>query len=229
MNIPEISVILDDLEAGIISWEQALQQVTALPTAWQTAEWKERRAALIQETCAVCATAKGPFVLQHLTPTPSFKETCQAVKYQLRAQLLSQVNTQLTDEVVAAHIGLGDLRPACPYCSALSIRHRPTMHPPYVCAKCKPGAVGFEQPETLAYYPKQRTTDRATALAVAREYLVSVGTAALLREYFAQIQHDATVLSLRQTLAYRSLTNTATYCKSCAYKADRAHIQRKAW
>ena len=63
MNIIGITVILDELEAGTITWEQALQQVTSLPKVWQTAEWKERRAALIQTTCAVCATAKGPFCL----------------------------------------------------------------------------------------------------------------------------------------------------------------------
>lgn len=228
MNIPEITVILDDLESGTITWEQALQQVTALPKAWQTAEWKARRAALIQDTCAVCATNKGPFVLQHLTPTLSFKEMCQVVKHQLREQLLPQVNARLTDEEVADHIGAGEPRQACPHCGALSIRHRPTMAPHYVCAKCGPGAAGFDQPVAVAYYTKQRTTDRPAAMAVAREFLASVGTVAQLREYNQHIQHEATLLSLRQTLAYRSLADTATYCKSCAFKADRQLIWRKA-
>lgn len=228
MNIPEITVILDDLEAGTTTWELALQRVTALPKAWQTTEWKERRAALIKDTCAVCATTKGPFVLQHLNPTLTFKEMCQVVKAQLREQLLPEVNAQLTDQEVAAHVGPGEPRQLCPYCGSLSIRHRPTMAPHYVCGKCTAGKTGFDQPAAGAYYAKQRTTDHATAMIAAREFLASFNTVARLREYDYQIQHEATLLSLRQTLAYRSLIDTATYCKSCAYKADRALIWRKA-
>jgi len=229
MNIIEITVILDNLAAGIITWEQALQRVTSLPKAWQTAEWKERRAALIQDACAVCATTKGPFVLQHLTPTLTFKETCQAVKAQLREQLLPEVNAQLTVQEVADHIGPGEPRQMCPHCGSLSIRHRPTMAPHYVCGKCTAGGLGFDQPTAGAYYAKQRTTDRATAMATAHEFLASFHTVARLREYDYQIQHEATVLSLKQTLTYRSLVDTATYCKSCAFKADQALIRRKAW
>jgi len=229
MNIIEITVILEDLEAGTITWEQALQRVTSLPKVWQTAEWKERRAALTQDSCAVCATTKGPFVLQHLTPTLTFKETCQVVKAQLREQLLPEVNARLTDQEVAAHIGPGEPRQMCPHCGSLSIRHRPTMAPHYVCGKCGPGGEGFDQPVAGAYYAKQRTTDHATAMATAREFLASFNTVAKLREYDYQIQHEATLRSLKSTLAYRSLADTATYCKSCAFKADQALIRRRAW
>jgi predicted RNA-binding Zn-ribbon protein involved in translation (DUF1610 family) len=229
MNTIEISVILDELQAGTITWEQALQRVTSLPKVWQTAEWKERRAALIKDSCAVCATTKGPFVLQHLTPTLTFKETCQVVKAWLREQLLPEVNAQLTDQEVAIHIGSGEPRQLCPHCGSLTIRHRPTIAPHYVCGKCGPGGAGFDQPTAGAYYAKQRTTDHGAAMATAREFLASFHTVAKLREYDYQIQHEATVLSLKATLAYRSLADTATYCKSCAYKADQDLIRRKAW
>nr|GEX82867.1 hypothetical protein [Tanacetum cinerariifolium] len=117
----------------------------------------------------------------------------------------------------------------CPHCGSLTIRHRPTITPHYVCGKCGPGGAGFDQPTAGAYYAKQRTTDHATAMVTAREFLASFNTVAKLREYNYQIQHEATVLSLKATLAYRSLADTATYCKSCAYKADQALIWRKAW
>ena len=47
MNIDVITALLAKLEAGVITWEQALTQVTALPTAWNTTEWKRQRDALI--------------------------------------------------------------------------------------------------------------------------------------------------------------------------------------
>ncbi|TVT36903.1 hypothetical protein FNT36_23830 [Hymenobacter setariae] len=228
MNIAGITDILENLETGAITWEQALRQVTSLPKVWQTAEWKARRQALIQDNCAVCATTKGPFVLQHLTPTLSFKEMCQVVKYELRQQLLPQVNAALPDAEVAAHIGAGESRKACPHCGALSIRHRLTIAPHYVCGKYGPGGAGFDEPTAVAYYIKQRTTDRAYAMKLAREFLASVATIARLREYDQQIQHEATLRSLRQSLAYRSLTHTATYCKGCAFKADWPYMLRQA-
>lgn len=39
--------LLAQLEAGSITWEQALVAVTALPTAWLTKEWKEQHEKLI--------------------------------------------------------------------------------------------------------------------------------------------------------------------------------------
>jgi hypothetical protein len=66
-------------------------------------------------------------------------------------------------------------------------------------------------------------------MAASRELLASFNTVARLREYDYQIQHEATVLSLKPTLIYRSLVDTTTYCKSCAYKADQTLIWRKAW
>ncbi len=61
---------------------------------------------------------------------------------------------------------------------------------------------------------------------MAREFLVSVAMVAELRKYDQAIQHEATLRSLRQTLVYRSLQDTATYCKKCAFKADLPVIQR---
>lgn len=232
MNIDVITALLDDLEAGAITWEQALTQVTALPKVWTTAEWKRQRDALIGPACAVCATTDGPFVLQHLTPSPHFKEVCETVKWELRHQLKAQMETQVAADDVAAHVGAGEERPACPVCASISIRERKTMQPRYVCARGEKGLHPlpyFETPVPVRYYAKQKTTDRAYALELAHEFLVSVATVAELRKYDQAIQHEATLRSLRQTLVYRSLKDTATYCKKCAFKEDLPLIQRKQY
>ncbi|UOQ83264.1 hypothetical protein [Hymenobacter sp. 5414T-23] len=232
MHIDVITALLADLEAGFITWEQALKQVTALPTVWHTAEWKRQRDALIGTACAVCATTDGPFVLQHLTPSPHFKEVCQTVKQELRNQLLPQMEAQVTAADVAAHVGPGDERQACPTCASVSIRERKTMQPRYVCSRGEKGWHAFpyfDVPFTVRYYTKQKTTDHASAMEMAREFLVSVAMVAEVRKYDQAIQHEATLRSLRQTLVYRSLKDTATYCKKCAFKEDLPLIQRKIY
>lgn len=232
MNIDTIVALLSDLEAGEITWEQALTKVIALPKVWQTPEWKQRRDELIGDSCAVCATQDGPFVLQHLVPTLPFKRVCEVVKAEFRVQLLPLVEQQVTREAVALHVGPGDERLACPTCGSLTIRERKTMYPPYICQKCEKyrhPTPWFESPITVRYYEKQKTTDLAEALATARPFLVSVAVTAELRKHDQAIQHEATLRSLRQTLIYRSLRDTATYCKKCAFKEDLPTIERKRY
>ena len=230
MNIDVITALLADLEAGVITWEQALTQVTALPRAWDTAEWKRQRDALIGTACAVCATTEGPFVLQHLTPSPHFKEVCETVKGELRHQLQAQVEAQVTAADVAAHVGEGLARMACPTCGSISIRERKNHPLPYVCQKARCPKPYFETtPISVRYYLKQKTTDREEALTMARPFLVSVAMVKELRKHDQAIQHEATLRSLRHTLVYRSLKDTATYCKKCAFKADLPLIQRKQY
>ena len=232
MHVELITSLLAQLEAGSITWEQALTQVTALPTAWTTAEWKQQREALIGDTCAVCATTDGPFVLQHLVHCDTYKELCQQVKAEFRNRLWPEVAQRVTDEEVAAHLGPGEKRQACPTCGSLTIRERKTMYPPYICQKCEKyrhPTPWFETPVQVRYYQKQKTTDRAEALATAREYLTSVAMLAELRLHDDAIQHEATLRSLRQSIAYRSLKHTATYCKRCAFKEDLPVINRKRW
>ena len=225
MNIEAITTLLANLEAGAITWEQALTEVTALPTAWQTREWKERRAALIGDTCAVCATTEGPFVLQHLVRCDHYKQVCETVKAEFRARLLSLVS--VTPEEVAAHIGSGEERLACPSCGSISIRERKNHPLPYVCSKARCPKPYFVTPVPVRYYRKQQTTDRQEALATAHPFLLSVAVTTELRKHDQAIQHEATLRSLRQSLVYRSLQHTATYCKKCAFKEDLPAINRK--
>ncbi|TVT36739.1 hypothetical protein FNT36_24820 [Hymenobacter setariae] len=232
MHTEEITDLLSDLAAGAITWQQALTQVTALPTAWQTPEWKRRRDALIGSSCAVCETTDGPFVLQHLLPTPTFKEVCQAVKAELRADLLVLLDDQVSEHAVAEHVGPGDERPACPTCGSVSIRERQSLTPRYLCSRGERGyhsPAGFDAPVPVRYYAKQKTTNREVALATAREFLLSVAVVAELRRRDDRIQHEATLRSLKYSLAYRSLQHTATYCKKCAFKADLPLIKRKQY
>lgn len=228
MNVAEISAILEQLEAGVITWEQALVQVTALPNAWQTKEWKQRREALIGTACAVCETTEGPFVLQHLMHCDSFKELCQTVKEEFRQQLRPTVLDKVTTADVAAHIGPGEKRLACPTCGSISLRERKTMYPPYLCQfKGCPQPL-TDKPVSVRYYLKQKTTDRLEAMSIALPFLQSVAMVAELRKHDNAIQHEATLRSLRQSLEYRSLKHTATYCKVCAFKEDLPVIERKA-
>jgi hypothetical protein len=232
MHIAEVTALLAQLEEEKITWEQALVEVTALPNVWQTKEWKEQRESLIGDCCAVCETTQGPFVLQHLFHCYSFKEVCQIVKEGLRLQLLPQVAATVTDAVVEAHIGPGKERQACPICTSVSIRERKTMEPRYICSRGENGwhrPAGFSTPVAVRYYEKQKTTDFNSAKAIAREFLVSVAMVAELRKHDDAIQHEATLRSLRQSLIYRSLKHTATYCKICAFKEDLPAIERKEY
>lgn len=167
-----------------------------MPKVWQTAEWKQRRDALIGDHCAVCATEDGPFVLQHLVPTLPFKLVCEQVKAEFRARLLPLVAQRLTLEEVAAHVGPGEKRLSCPNCGSLSIRERVRLFPPSVCQKCEKYRYPmpwFETPVPVRYYEKQKTTGRAEALAAASSFLVSVATDAKLRKQDQAIQHEATL------------------------------------
>lgn len=230
MNIEEITTVLEQLEAGQIDWEQALRFATSLPTAWQTTEWKQLRDSLIGQLCAVCATTTGPFVLQHLVHCDTFKEMCGIVRGELERQLAPQVASSILLSEVEEHIGPGAERLACPACGSLTIRQRRGQTPPYICGLCdkyKRATREFETPLPVRYYAKQRTTNRDEALKTAYEFMVSVALFKESRQYDQAIQHEATRRCLHQSLLYRSLKHTATYCKKCAFKEDLPVIQRK--
>jgi len=227
MHIAEVTTLLQKLEKGDITWEQALVEVTSLPNVWQTKEWKQKRQVLIGNFCAVCKITEGPFVLQHLFHCDSFKEICQTVKEELRIQLLPFIREKVTAADVADHVGAGEKRLACPTCGSISLRERKTMYPPYLCQKKGCPMPMFETPVSVRYYLKQKTTDRLEAMNIALPFLLSVAMVTELRKYDNAIQHEATLRSLRQSLEYRSLKHTATYCKICAFKEDLPAIERK--
>lgn len=51
---------------GEITWQQAIEALTASPKPWHTRAWKEKRDTLIRDECQQCSSRQPPKVLQHL-------------------------------------------------------------------------------------------------------------------------------------------------------------------
>ena len=154
------------------------------------------------------------------------------VRKELDRQLATQVASAILLSEVEEHVGPGAERLDCPACGSLTIRHRRGRTPPYVCGLCdkyKRATREFKTSLPVRYYAKQRTTNRDEALKTAYEFMVSVALFKESRQYDQAIQREATRRCLHQSLLYRSLKHTATYCKKCAFKEDLPAIQRKLY
>lgn len=217
------------LEADEITWEAVLNHLHG-SKPWTKADWKARRATLIQEACGACDAVDGPLVLQHIWHPAPFSECCA----QIQAELLPAYTKQhpLPPEPGPFDPASAPPQPvqhrgSCPKCGSINIRQ--LKNGPWSCkfkasqrGACKhlfdtPTMIEyrkFDEPGWLSHLESQHRWKGTQALRAWRE--------AFLLEHGDVIRKRAALISLEEHRRYVSLQpqDVVTRCKRCAFKED---------
>jgi hypothetical protein len=213
--LAKVERLRDEFAAGAITWPDVRAAMPSKRLVWSSKWWKARRAELISDTCTKCGGQDGPMVLQHTSQTINIKEARQRVaggwdEYK-NAHPLQTPPDVFTE------------RDACPKCQGLSIRYRK-------------GTNDWFCDGVSSSYPRKRRHNPfafVEPLKVQRPIKRSASAAHVARwqEYNGlrlnpKTERAAVLLCLDETIEYYRMTHTTTYCRRCAFIADR--LQPKA-
>jgi hypothetical protein len=209
--LAEVQRLRDQFAAGAITWADVRAAMPWKRKVWASKWWKTRRSQLIGHACTKCGREDGPMVLQHTRRTISLEQAKQ--------------KAGLTwDDWKTAHPtqplnGLLRERWACPKCGCLSIRYRKGSNdwfcdggPRYYPRRRKHAPFAFAEPMKVQVLNSKLAADAKKAQWEA--YKASGFEASQFRA--------AVLLFLDETIEYYRMTHTTTYCRRCAFIADKA-------
>lgn len=213
-------VVADQLEireallAGALTWQQALDAVTASKAKpWHTKAWKKMRDARIGDRCDQCGALTPPMVLQHLRQPHSFGALCD----EIRSDLLSIYEQENPRPTIPEPSPVD--RPVCPQCRSTAISPRKTGPYRWKClGKTRGRTCGheFNDPAAApALTPQQKQEWSAQKYEAYRAWRAEFDA-----RYDGAIHVQAVVRSIEEHVRYMSLEDTATFCKKCAFMWD---------
>lgn len=205
---PKILEIISRLESGKLAPKTAVKKARALKLrrSWEQAWWKEERANIIGESCAVCGTTVGTMVLQHSYHPPSLR-TVMRMRRSWYAWLVENPYPDIDLTTIPT-------RSACPECGSLALY--PNGNGKLTCRnkQCFGPVLSdplpqVPDPDAIAAHKKQHR-DRYNAWVKESQ----------------SVQAGDVVIWLQGHLRYVSFEDVATYCQKCAFKEDIASVRK---
>lgn len=172
---------------------------------WHTKEWIEKRAQIIKDACEQCGSEEKPLVIQHFRHSPP----ADSIKFMVTKKFLMKL---YDDNIETNEVDIPELDDeeyklnCCPKCNLTSISERKTMTPKYRCIQCH---------HTFDKHAKKPDLHSSKVRLIISKYRHR-----LIEKYQDEIQiaHER----MKQTYDdyYKSLEDTATFCKKCAFLWD---------
>ena len=221
IKLDEVTDLQDRLRAGVLAWQEVQDRLMATirgGRAWQTKEWKQRRAELIKDHCEQCGSTDGPFTLQHFNQPPSIYDLVGGIvnrdrweDWQAHYEANPEDPTPITRR-----------RAACPRCGGISILERKTKTPRYRCNTQVKGTCHFEfdDPVEVDWIDTRATASRVqTGYKSRREAFNAQWDHEHVNE-IARLYTAGMIQLLDAHTKYMRMEETATFCKRCAYLWD---------
>lgn len=229
--------IYDDLSTDKISWEEAAKLLEASPITWHTKEWKVNREKVIKTFCEQCGNTEGVMVIQHPYHPPSISDLINRLAGNTEPDIqpfIDNAKEQLAEQYALIQ---PEQRESCPKCGSTSIRwHKTTQKwncKSYTgqswCRRSECKNVFTEPSYVQAHTPASKKAITALNGIAYQEAQKAYWVARL--EWWAEVSSrhgKAAVLeSLRWSSWYLSMKETQTFCKKCAFKADKHIVDAK--
>jgi hypothetical protein len=215
---------LDDIEQLVSThpdeWRTAIAQLeTHYRRLWHTREWRELRSRLIKDRCDQCGSPSPPFTLQHLRkhPRPStlLRAKTNSAFHDYRAVHPEQRPPQPTTPEGTKLL--------CPTCRQRAIPYKNTSKGYY----CKPSPSNQNRPHQFPEPltgPPELTRAQWDAWRTASDNAYQLHRAAWLTAHEAELGQETARQVLQNLRHYLTGEGTATYCKRCAYLADKRDV-----
>ena len=206
----DFTALKADVEADKKGWRDVLAILESPASKpWHTKEWKLRRKTLIGDRCLQCGSTTPPLVLQHTWQPTKLKDLFGEVRAEHDQ---GWQEWQREHPIASNEVALEPDANACPKCQSEKVFFQKTVGS-WICrstrnyVKC--GHV-FAEP--------LRVVSQDALSALNRDlYLKS-------RDQFddaSGVGKETVKRAIDQHLRYMSCTDVTTYCKRCAYRADK--------
>lgn len=204
---------LDELKKNLSEdktiWSNVFSYLSATADPWSTSEWRKRRNALIGNQCAHCGSGNPPFTLQHLQKLPKPETYLQHRRKDLQGEWMnwSAVNPAKTDTENIPKDTNG-----CPRCKSAVITFRKTKG----SWKCN-GMTNGEFCHHIFTEPISIADPRAV------DSLMKKVKQENFETFLNKTNHGKRIMLeyIDAFSRYLKFENTATFCKRCAFVADK--------
>ena len=193
---------------------------------FRTDEYKKTRDDIIKPSCEQCGSNDG-LRLQRLWSPGSYSGIKSEVSSKYRDLIYEKYSPEslVSEEEVFTYFNEKieqKRRDVCPYCGAKSIRKRKTMSPKYVCVKCDEQFDEALNRLTPEFFDDRNRKEKPplntkTYTWVMRKVYNEKCYKLLCKEYGDQIEKETLLIVIDEDLRYRSLSDTMTLCKRCAF------------
>lgn len=223
--------IKNQFDAGLITWQQALELLKKATKPWQTSQWKNRRAEILGECCQTCGSREPPLVIQHRWHPRDFADLCEAVKPAFREEYAVRhpfvAPSVLSFDPLSVPPPLMEERDCCPTCRSVAIKHRKRTND-WVCnGKVHYRICGYVFAEPLKRLWSRWTHEELIEMERRRhERLIPQAEreweSHFVQAYADRICHEATRLSFVEHDRYMEMrdSDVVTLCKKCSFKED---------
>ena len=207
--------IKENLLSGRLSGNDALELLSQSSKAWQTKEWKQRRAEKIGHACETCGSTNPPLVLQHKWHPPKV----QAVFDEIQKE--HNISEWMKNNLPPINLdNLPHNTNVCPKCKSEAVRFKQDKNY-WICKSNKQGVVCnhiCDEPEkSVSWQDRYRVKYETERNAVAQfNTLFDIARKVALRsiEY-----HERYISMLDEDIK--------TLCKKCAFLEDKVFVQLK--
>lgn len=218
-----------------ITPEEAKQILFNQPIrSWKEKEWKDKRNEILKDHCEQCGSS-GILVVQHFWHPQEWKDIINSKfkKYHEMVALNPPMDITVLDKEVIKKFheeNVQEIREVCPQCDSVNLIKRINTKPSYKCNKkgCyyefdiaiekklpeliddRDIAGGVIQPTKLH---KSFTKIRNKIMHQRRDEYIK-------NNYITDINREACLEYIEESLRYLSCEDTKTYCKKCATNYD---------
>jgi hypothetical protein len=211
MNQQEVK---EKLMSGILSGEDALEILSKSNKAWQTKEWKQRRAEKIGRVCEKCGATRI-LVLQHVWHPPAIKEIFDEVQQE------NGYEEWMKKNIKAGNIKKEDV---CPKCGSNAIRYK-EVNGAYICVSNKLDSITGKRVFCKNVFDKP-AKGISNNLRFTKEYEAKGKAHKEFIELF-DIHRKVAIKSIEYHERYMSMLDEdiKTLCKKCAFLEDKVFVK----
>ncbi|MEK6753866.1 MAG: hypothetical protein AABZ00_16535 [Chloroflexota bacterium] len=208
--------IKEKLLSGELSGEKALEFLAKSGKAWQTKEWKQRRAEKIGHTCEKCGE-KGILVIQHVWHPPTIQQIFDEVQQENGHEEWIKKNIKV------GHVEEEDV---CPKCGSDAIRYKEDKGA-YICVSNKLDSTTGKRVFCKNIFDKP-AKGISNHLRFVSEFEARKNAHNEFNKLF-DIHRKVAIRSIEYHERYISMLDEdiKTLCKKCAFKEDKGLIQWK--
>jgi hypothetical protein len=203
--------------------------------SWHTKDWKERRSKFIKDKCEICSS-KETLTLQHLSHPKKYSEYKTEIA---RAYTKDYIDTnpdtykcEFSNHILKNYDYMPI--PLCPNCKCRNPNKRMRKVPQYLCKGCRhefDNTVSKTVDELIStFYENEEGDEVRDRCFVSKVEWRNKHNLSNIRywlqrelaknEYAEEIEKEAFLLYLNDSIKYLSFENTITACKKCAYNFD---------
>ncbi|NMA84112.1 MAG: hypothetical protein GX962_09650 [Epulopiscium sp.] len=229
MTLDELKILYHKIEENNISLEVAKEKLFTGKRAWHEKDWAERKEKFLQSKCEQCGRTEN-LIVQHFWHPRKYGEYKYdaIIKYREIFTSETPIEKLVSMEDIQNYVKKfkQTSKSICPICG-YSYRERKIKTPRFICTKCKHE---FDVPLEVAWptfiddlnNPIKGFKPYEVSFSSIRQQLyVKKRKEAVMDIYGLEIEREALLNYIKDSIRYQSFEDAKTWCKRCAFNYDK--------